>query len=121
MIIGIDHVGLQAEDGAALAKFYMDSLGYTSLKEREVPGMRIFDLYRGDEHLEILQNLNDEVKSRPGWKHVAYRSDDIEAEYAKFKEQGLTLLQEAPQDSEQYRFFFVRSPGGEWFEVVQYK
>jgi Lactoylglutathione lyase and related lyases len=57
-----------------------------------------------------------------GYGHVAVTVDDVEAEYKRFTELGLTVgkLVEMPHEGKPYaKFFFVTDPDGYKTEVIQ--
>ena len=51
---------------------------------------------------------------------MAFRSDDVDADFTRLKEEGARLLHDGVQRSETCDFFFLQSPGGEWVEILQY-
>lgn len=54
----------------------------------------------------------------PGWNHVCFESDDVDADYARLQAQG-TPLHGPPQMLGKARLFFGRDPDGNVFEVLQ--
>lgn len=119
-IEALDHVSILAADAPAVVDFYVHLLGFRETARRQAPGMEIRDLQRGTDHVEIIQPTEGDPPRSGGIKHVAFRSDDIAADFARFRESGARLLHEEVQRSPHCAYFFVRSPGGEWVEIIQY-
>jgi catechol 2,3-dioxygenase-like lactoylglutathione lyase family enzyme len=119
-ILSLDHVSILSASPQHVADFYRDFLGFDEARIREAPGLRIFDLFKGSDHIEILQTTDGRDPGSGGLKHVAFRSDDIQADFERFRAQGARMLHQEVQHSEGCDFFFVRSPGGEWVEILQY-
>ncbi len=119
-ILTLDHVSILSAEPQRVADFYRDFLGFGEARIREVPGLRIFDLFKGSDHVEILQTTDGRDPGAGGLKHVAFLSDDLQADFERFRTQGAQMLHQEVQHAEGCDFFFVRSPGGEWVEVLQY-
>lgn len=119
-ILDLDHVSILAADPQAVADFYQRFLGFAEVSRREVPGMLILDLVKGRDHVEVIQPTDGREVRAGGLKHVAFRSDDVRADFARFREEGAQMLHEEVQRSTMCDYFFMRSPGGEWVEILQH-
>lgn len=121
-IHGIDHVSVLANDPEPMVQFYERQLGFALTLVREIPemGMKIFDLRKGHDYVEVIQPLNRPNAPADGLKHVAFLSDAIDEDFASMKRSGAALLHEAVQHHEQTSFFFMRAPAGHLVEIVQY-
>ncbi len=119
-ILELDHVSLLTADAREVSDFYQHFLGFTEVSRRQVPGMLILDLKKGRDHVEILQPTDGREVRAGGLKHVAFHSDDVVSDFARFREEGARLLHDQVQHSEACDFFFMHSPGGEWVEILQY-
>ncbi len=120
-ILSLDHVSILSADPQPVADFYRQFLGFGEPTIREVPGLRIFDMFKGSDHVEILQTTDGRDVGAGGLKHVAFCSDEIQADFERFRAQGAQMLHQEVQHSEGCDYFFVRSPGGEWVEILQYR
>lgn len=120
MIVAFDHASLLTDDLDAALAFYGERLGCRVAARRTVAeaGMEIADLVApGGAMIEIIRPLAGGKPS--GVKHLAFRSDDIDAEFARFRAAGVPLLHAEVQAGPGCRFFFAKSPAGEWIEVIQ--
>ncbi len=119
----LDHISILARDAKAVTKFYQDFLGFELTGEREFSdlGMKIYDLKTRSEFLEVIEPLNKDTPMTDGIKHVAYLSDDIEADFADFKERGARLLHKSVQRHGAAAFFFVSGPAKTMLEIIQYE
>ena len=106
-ISGLDHIGVAVRDLDGAIGFYQDVLGLKlegvhTLTERRV---RVAFFSAGSEtRIELLEPLDDEstiakfLSSRgEGIHHLAVKVEDIEAVLEKFKQKGLTLIDEKPK------------------------
>jgi methylmalonyl-CoA epimerase len=83
----------------------------------------------GDSHVELLRPLGPETpvgrflaRQGPGLHHVAYGTEDIEAELARLAGAGVRLLDSRPRTGirgSRVAFLHPRSSGGVLTEIVQ--
>jgi glyoxylase I family protein len=122
-IVKIDHVSILSKEPEDLMKFYGELLGFHLDSTREVPAfkMNVFNLKARGDYIEVIQPTPPgESKTPDGIKHVAFLSDDIEADFARMKEKGAALVHDKVQKFETNLFFFMKSPSGEFVEIIQY-
>ena len=122
-ITKLDHISILVSDAAAVTKFYQGFLGFELSAEREFPdlGMKIFDLKARGEFIEVIEPLKKDSPMTDGIKHVAYLSDDIEADFKDFKNRGARLLHKSVQHHGEASFFFIAAPAKTMLEVIQYR
>lgn len=120
-ITKLDHVSLQAAQPGPVLEFYRNLLGFELARKREFPalGMNIYDLKRGGDFVEVIEPTAP-GGSGGGLKHLAFLSDDIDADLAVFRGKGACLVHDAVQRHGDCAFFFVRGPVGEFVEIIQY-
>lgn len=148
---GIDHFALRAYDFDATVRFYSDGLGFTKVFEWTAPGLvtRCAFLDAGDRrYLEVFDGsttavpggaptplaempvpTQEERARHAGIVHVALRSDDVDAAYARAMAAGATEAA-APFDIEQtgaaghddmgIRVAFVFGLDGEVIEFIRH-
>ena len=118
----LDHVSVLAKNSQKTVDFYKELFGFEELfrKEVELMHMKIVYLGKGEDHIEIIEPTGKDIKMNDGLKHLAFISDDIEADFKDFKEKGVVMLHNEVQKHENLAFFFVKSPSGEFVEVIQY-
>lgn len=131
MLAAIDHIGVAAADLDAAIALYERDLAVT-LTHRETlaeQGVEVVLLDVGESHVELLAPLADDTpvgrflaKRGPGIHHVAYRTDDIEAELARLKAAGIALIDERPRTGvrrSRVAFLHPTSTGGVLTEITE--
>jgi methylmalonyl-CoA epimerase len=131
-ISGLDHIGVAVRDLDGAIGFYRDVLGLKLegihvLAERRV---RVAFFSVGSEtRIELLEPLDNEstiakfLASRgEGIHHLAVKVEDIEAVLEKFKQKGLTLIDEKPKvgaEGKKIAFVHPKSTKGVLLELCQ--
>jgi N-methylhydantoinase B len=140
MFKGITHTGLIVSDLDTLAAFLCDvfemevkaELGLqTGPEVPQIMGLpdaqvRIVMLGIADQTLELIEIVRpacepifkDTPYGQVGHSHVAFEVDDIDSAYARLEEKGVEIVVPI-QDIPVQKFFYVRAPDNQWFEVVQ--
>jgi methylmalonyl-CoA epimerase len=103
---GVHHVGLAVDDLDEAISSYERLFG-AELAGRETQdeqGVEAASLRVGTGHVELLAALGPDTpvgrflaKRGPGMHHVAYEVDDLPAELARLKGQGVRLIDVAPR------------------------
>ena len=131
MLGTIDHIGVAVEDLEAAVELYRDQLGMREQHRETVEeqGVDAVLLEIGDGHIELLSPLGPETavgrfleRHGPGMHHVAYRTDDIDAELEAARAAGLRLIDEEPRigiRGSRVAFVHPKSTGGVLTEIVQ--
>jgi methylmalonyl-CoA/ethylmalonyl-CoA epimerase len=126
----LHHVGYVVADLDAAAANYQ-RLGFTAGERHEIPEQHIVAMtFRsGDGWLELIQPTDLEgpiarymAKRGEGSHHVAFEVDDIVAELARLKAEGVRLIDEAPRrGAHDWRIAFIHpeSCNGVLTELVQ--
>ncbi len=127
----IDHIGVAVEDLDEALELYRDRLGMLEQHRETVEqqGVDAVLLEIGDGHVELLSPLGPETavgrfleRHGPGMHHVAYRTDDIDAELEAVRAAGLRLIDEQPRigiRGSRVAFVHPKSTGGVLTELVQ--
>lgn len=101
MIVRIDHVGVMVGDLDAALRFYTETLGLEAgpIETHEQPPIRRCCIRLGDAELELIeardpgQTMIRFLPHRgPGIYHVGLRVDDVDAEAARLRAQGVPLV-----------------------------
>lgn len=121
----IDHIGVAVADVETNAKWYQDIMGFTV--KGKFPGgngHQVYFLQSGDTVYEMYQDdsLNPAVKGKID--HIAYRSDDIDADYEFCRKQGYQICTKGVEICPTFwehgcRYFKILSPAGEQVEFCQ--
>jgi methylmalonyl-CoA/ethylmalonyl-CoA epimerase len=105
MIQQIDHLGIAVKSLEEAIPFYENSLGLHCHGREEVESQKVrtafFDC--GGVHLELLEPTSPESpiakfieKNGEGIHHIAFRTDDIQAQLGQAAENGVRLIHEQP-------------------------
>ena len=127
----IDHVGVAVEDLDSALALYQGTFGMPVAHRETVSdqGVEAVLLDVGDCHVELLRPLGEDTavgkflaRRGPGLHHVAYRVDDIDAALARFREQGVELIDREPRTgirASRVAFLHPRATGGVLTEIVE--
>lgn len=127
----IDHIGVAVEDLDAAVALYRDRLGMREQHRETVEEQGVYAvlLEIGVSHVELIAPIGPEgsvarflERNGPGLHHVAYRTDDIDAELERLKAAGIRMIDERPRTGIQgsrVAFAHPKSTGGVLTEIVQ--
>jgi methylmalonyl-CoA/ethylmalonyl-CoA epimerase len=105
MIQKIDHLGIAVRSLDESVKYYEEALGLKCEHREEVPSQKVRTAFFtvGATHIELLEPTSDDspiakflAKSGEGIHHVAFGTDDIEAQLLGAKLAGVQLIHEKP-------------------------
>jgi methylmalonyl-CoA/ethylmalonyl-CoA epimerase len=106
MIQQINHLGIAVKSLEEHIPFYRDTLKleYKGTEEVADQKVRLAIFVTGGVNIELLEPTSPDSpiarfieKKGEGLHHVSYQTDDIEAELAGFKAQGLRLIDSSPR------------------------
>jgi methylmalonyl-CoA epimerase len=127
----IDHIGIAVESIDGSIALYRDQLGMREQHRETVEeqGVHAALLEIGGAHVELIAPIGPDggvarflERNGPGLHHVAYRTDDIDAELRRLVAAGLRLIDEEPRTGIQgsrVAFVHPKSTGGVLTEIVQ--
>lgn len=130
MIRRVDHLGIAVRSIAEARGFY-EALGLTLEAIEEVPQeqVRVAMIRCGETRLELLEPTGPEspiarfLEQRgPGIHHLCLASDDLDADDARLREQGVRRLREVPTPGAggaRVQFVHPKSAGGVLVELAQ--
>lgn len=141
MIVGIHHVAVGVSDLERAVKFYTEGLGFEVAQRSEFDCQEQVDRAIGlkdasakmamlkapNAFLEVWEYSNPEPKdlrSRPcdhGYPHFALQVDDIEAEYSRLQEHGMTFVGEPVHFGETSSAIYGHDPFGNVIEIYEIK
>lgn len=127
----IEHIGIAVKDLSLSVPLFSKLLNTpcykTELVENESVNTAFFNV--GHSKIELLESTDPEgviakylEKRGEGLHHIAFEVSDIEAEMARLKAEGFTLLQEKPKkgaDNKWVCFLHPRSTNGVLIELCQ--
>lgn len=106
--------------------FYQKAFGLDIAERIPFEGFTLIYLSNPETGFELELTVNagrsEAYDLGDGYGHLAVSVDDVEAEYNRFQELGLTVgkLVEMPRDGKPFaRFFFATDPDGYRIEVLQ--
>lgn len=141
MIVGIHHVAIGVSDFDKALRFYTEGLGMEVVQESEFDRRPAVDQAIGlkdakarmamlkgpNAFIELWQYTNPEprdLRSRPcdyGYPHFALQVDDIQAEYDRLKEHGMTFVGEVVHFGDVSSAIYGRDPCGNIIELYEIK
>lgn len=129
----IEHLGIAVNDLATAIPLYEALLNTNCYKQEEVvsEGVKTAFFQVGESKIELLEASNPASpiakflqKNGPGFHHVAFEVDDIEAELERLQKAGFVLIHEVPKDgadNKRIAFLHPKSSGGLLVELCQEK
>jgi glyoxylase I family protein len=118
MIVGIEHAAIAAADPQALARWYVDTLGFEIVYNS---GRTVFVRAANGSMIEIItadgQRAPQTLKD-PGLRHLAIAVSDFEAAYGRLKERAVSFVSE-PADSKGTKTVFFTDPEGNYLHLIQ--
>lgn len=114
----IDHINMVVPKLKASVDWYINNLGFKIKGHFSQGGFEIYYLDNGSIVYELFENSS---LSAPIVDHIAYASEDIEADHAYYKAQGLQVTSISYIDftwESGADYFFVIGAGGEKVEFI---
>ena len=120
----LQHIGLACSDVETNAKWYQDVLGFEVLACFPGPKHNCYFLKNGDTVYEMYQNDALDPMVQGKIDHIAFESNDIEADYKFCVDAGYEIctngIEDIPDRWEKgCRYFKIVSPMGEQIEFSQ--
>jgi methylmalonyl-CoA/ethylmalonyl-CoA epimerase len=131
MILRVEHIGIAIKDATQAEDLFRKLLGTECYKKEAVEseGVSTFFYKTGDTKIELLEATCEDSpiakfieKKGEGIHHIAFETDDIEAEIARLKSEGFTVLNETPKngaDNKLIAFLHPKSTNGVLIELCQ--
>ncbi len=117
----IDHINMVVPNLAQSLDWYVNNLGFEVKGRFEQGGFEIVYIDNGSVVYELFENPS---LTSPVIDHIAYLSEDIAADHAHYKAQGLQISPISYIDFTWERgadYFFIWGAGGEKVEFIQIK
>ena len=116
MAIGIHHVHVKTRDPKQTLRFYLENLGATLIADR---GPRGYQVNLHGLQLNITPIIDSQTREQHyGIEHIAVDTDDYAGTLAKFRANGVRVLEELPPTNGR-RVGFVEAPDGAQIEVIE--
>ncbi len=129
----IEHLGIAVENLATSIPLFETLLNTPCYKQEGVASEGVMTAFFqvGPNKIELLEATNPDSaiakflnKNGPGFHHVAFEVEDIEAELARLKNAGFTLIHVSPKDgadNKRIAFLHPKSTNGLLVELCQEK
>ncbi len=111
----LDHIGLACCDVEAAKDWYVSVLGFEVIGAFPHGEHNVYFVKNGTTVYEMYQSDTLSADARGKIDHIAYESDDIEADYAYCVREGYTITTDGVQGC---RFSKIASPTGEQIEFA---
>ena len=127
----IDHIGIAVEDLEKAVETWQAILQTECYKRETVDSEKVVTAFfkTGESKIELLGASSDDSvikkyisKRGEGLHHIAFEVDDIQAEMARLKDEGFTLLNEKPKkgaDNKLVAFVHPKDNTGVLVELCQ--
>jgi len=133
MIKRIEHLGIAVGNLESAIAVYETLLGTACYKQElvESEGVRTAFLHVGESKIELLEATNPDSpiarfleKNREGLHHVAFETDDLDAELLRLQAADFVLIHQSPKDgadNKRIAFLHPKSTMGMLVELCQEK
>jgi methylmalonyl-CoA/ethylmalonyl-CoA epimerase len=132
-ILGVDQVSVAVEDLDDATRIYEGILGLKATHDETIADQgvktRFFPVAKSGAVVEALLALGPDTpvgkflaKRGPGVHHIAFRVDDLDAELARLKRQGVRLIDETPRkgaEGKRIAFIHPKETGGVLIELCE--
>ncbi|MHB1262663.1 MAG: methylmalonyl-CoA epimerase [Thermoplasmatota archaeon] len=132
-ILGVDQVSVAVENLDDATRIYEGILGLKATHDETVEDQgvktRFFPVAKSGAVVEALLALGPDTpvgkflaKRGPGVHHIAFRVDDLDAELARLKRQGVRMIDETPRrgaDNKRIAFIHPKETGGVLIELCE--
>lgn len=118
------HVGFAVDCVDKNAAWYKENMGFEEIARFTDPNGNVYFLKNGNMVYEMYQCNDLPAGARGKVDHVAYVSEDIEADWAFCKANGYDMITDGIQDipgfwEKGYRYFMFATPAGDRVEIGQ--
>lgn len=118
MIKGIEHSAIASADIAALAAWYVDTLGFTINYQSQ---NAIFVKAPDGSMIEIIHSEGDraaQTLKTPGLRHLALTVTDFDAAFSALQTKGVNFVS-SPVESKGNKVVFFTDPDGNYLHLLQ--
>jgi len=116
MAINVHHVHVKTRDPKQTMQFYVDNLGATLLADMGARGYRVS---LSGLQLNITPIVDTQKREQHyGIEHLAVETDDYAGTLAKFRANGVQVLEELPVTNGRH-VGFLQAPDGVQIEVIE--
>ena len=120
-IVKVDHINIACADLEETAKFYTEVLGFSRGQVKRSGIKQMLNLVKQDSVVELAQPTDGDRLDGDAYNHIAFTSDNIQADFKHMQELGFTLLNDSVQESAGAFYFFMEAPGGTLVEIITHK
>jgi catechol 2,3-dioxygenase-like lactoylglutathione lyase family enzyme len=124
MIRSVEHMAIAAQDTAALAKWYVDYLGFQVVVDGGPGGTWFVGPPVGEAMVEIVPATgtprHDRAPNDPGWSHLAFTVTDFDAVVKSLTDKGVKFSGSMPMGNPgERRLAFFPDGEGNLLQIVQ--
>ena len=128
-MLKFSHIALSCKDPIATERFYGKHFGFRRARVIPLGQEQIVFLRAGDAYLELFQakgnepdpNPTNDGPGYPGWRHIAFKVDDVDAKLREMGDDAVVTLGPMAFDAfiPGWKTVWVRDPNGSIVEISQ--
>ena len=88
-VVKIDHINVACADLEETANFYTEVLGFSRGQIKQSGAKKVLNLVKQDSVVELAQPTDGDRLDGDAYNHIAFTSDDIQADFEHMKALGL--------------------------------
>lgn len=128
-VVTFHHVAISCKDIGVIEDFYSKYFGFQRVRAFDLGDTELVFLKSGDVYLELFQAEGgrpgalpvDDGHHYPGWRHIAFKVDDVDAKIAEMGDDARITL--GPMDFDAFipgwRTVWIADPDGNIVEISQ--
>ena len=116
----LHHIGIHVEDLTKSEAFYGDILGFKKTGRIDTDSLAISFMSFDNSSIELICHKKDPKEADANSAvHLAFCSDDVDADFSRLTALGVTPESAEPVCFEGGKLFFFRGPDGETIEFMK--
>jgi glyoxylase I family protein len=122
MIRGVEHMAIAARETGALARWFVETLGFRVVVDGGDNGTWFIGPAEGQALIEIIKATDapphERARNDPGWSHLAFTVEDFDAAVKTLKEKGVTFTGDPSMSGGGDRLAFFLDRDGNVLQIV---
>jgi glyoxylase I family protein len=122
MIRSLEHMAIATKETGALARWYVDTLGFRTVVDGGPTGTWFIGPPEGADLIEIIPasdaSAQERARNDPGWSHLAFTVSDFEAVVEDLNAKGVVFTEVSSMQSSGSRLAFFLDRDGNVLQIV---